>query len=79
MALPAQIHPSNLIKGKKYYTTDPETMRVIIYLGTFVDSRLSGRVYDQDIILTFRGDNNETNTFVWDFKSYFYEVDDKIV
>lgn len=79
MAAPAKIHPSNLIKGQKYYTTDPKKPSEMIYLGTFVDSRTSGRVYDQDMILTFRGDNNETNTVVWDFASYFYEVDDRIV
>ena len=76
MATPAKIHPSNLIKGQKYYMTD-STMRVITYLGTFVESRLSGRVYDQDIILTFRRDNSETHSLTWDFKSYFYEMDDR--
>lgn len=79
MAAPAKIHPSNLIKGLKYYTTDPKAPTVMVYLGTFVDSRTEGRVYDQDMILTFRGDNNETNTIVWDFASYFYEVNAKNV
>ena len=69
------VHPSALKIGAHYVmvsrTERGEKTRV--YYGEFLSSKLTGRPYDPDVILSFEN-RGAVISFIWDMRSEFYEV-----